>query len=208
MKTKLYLAIAYALGCGTGLLISNLYFKKKYNEEANKRADDEIEDMRQWYEEWNKTCSAEQERPIIEPVSPEVEEKESEDIVQSLKVTSASMKRVNYCGKYGVDPAEEEHPMDDNDSNIYAGSQEFIELVDDYEIGSEVGLGSEELIYYMGDKTLVVSDTEEVIFDPKRIAGNFLEEFEKDPSRTSLRVKSRGTIYEILRCNAKYEEGD
>lgn len=187
-------SIGTLLGGACGFLLSKFMLEKKYHE----KADEEIEEMRKYYEDAFNVVKSYESEEKTETISEE-KQKESKE--------KRHLDPVDYR-HYFTDPAEEEYPIDEEELQEMIDADEYHQrtMDNDPEEFTEEGTGelpnffdTQILTFYTED--LVVAEGDSEIIDYERLLGNCLEagDFTINDERTTMFVVNYEleTIYEI-----------
>lgn len=200
--------LIFIVGAALGALSSCLYFKKKYEQ----KADEEIEDMRKWYDKQLKEHGIDihKDEESSEPAS--APESYSTDAVPNASESSfirgekhVKHETIDYTKYYRA--AESEHPTED-----YSEDPEIISRED---FGRDGRFSKVTLLYYSVDGNLTLSEdqTEELIneFDEvQSMVGDTLAKSgfadEEDQEVLYLINRGRSCYYEIRKIYGRYKE--
>lgn len=236
MNNLIKYLITFAIGAASGSGITYILVKKKFE----KKADDEIAEMKEYYDHHALTYEELVKRGRIadEPK----EEKKDEDIPQSYqssapkegKLVRGGVKKavpidytVFYKPEDDTDPAESEHPRDDDEEmqKEYQGSvltQEHQQakhreprIIKHSDFGSEPHYTTQTLIYYTEDDILTLGEdqSEEEVADFDEIEsmiGDALTKYgflDNDEDHIYVRNDQRCCDYEIVKVFGSFYDG-
>ena len=238
MNNLIKYLITFAIGAASGSGITYILVKKKFE----KKADDEIAEMKEYYDHHALTYEELVERGRIADDGRK-EEKKEEDIPQSYQssapkegklVRGSAVKRavpidytVFYKPEDDTDPAESEHPRDDDEETQkeYQGSVLTEEhqqakhreprIIKHTDFGSEPHYTTQTLIYYTEDDILTLGEdqSEEEVADFDEIEsmiGDALTKYgfvDNDEERIYVRNDQRCYDYEIVKVFGSFYDG-
>lgn len=206
--------LIFAAGAVVGGVTSGLFLKKKYE----KKADEEISQMRQYYDGKEKEEPAAEESTEENDIpSYESEHIESPEDKEKHK-NPVPAQPVDYTSCYNYE--EMEHPEDDivdNGASITNSYQESSKnppkLIKMSEFGEEPNYETATLLYYM-DNGVLTTESDEVIGakdldEISSIVGDVLKKYRFDTNnwdRIYVRNFARACDYEIVKVFGAFEE--
>ena len=238
MNNLIKYLITFAIGAASGSGITYILVKKKFE----KKADDEIAEMKEYYDHHALTYEELVARGRIADGGRK-EEKKEEDIPQSYQssapkegklVRGTGSKKavpIDYTAFYksedDTDPAESEHPMDDDEEmqKEYQGSvltEEYQQakhreprMIKHSDFGSEPHYTTQTLIYYTEDDILTLGEdqSEEEVADFDEIEsmiGDALTKYgfvDNDEDHIYVRNDQRCCDYEIVKVYGSFYDG-
>lgn len=211
MLKKVMLGIAiFATGVITGSVITNIVVKEKAVQEANEKAAEEIAEVREMYR--NKNRKEQNEKEIIE--EPVVEEAEKIDPLkikpQSDREDYTSYHKIaqNYVSQNEEKP-EKKCNISDLNTLTYDKTADRPYVIDPEEYGEEDDYDTMELTYFIGDKTLVDENADDVIDEPDLHIGlDNLAIFDEFPGASSVYIRNDilKMDFEILKDDCAYSD--
>lgn len=177
--------IIFAAGLGIGVGGSYLYFKKKFNDDLEKRIDKEMESLNELYDKVNDEYMRIKHQKVYSPE--DSEETEKEDSPKQAKIFRKDAAEERKVVRYDViskgDPAESEHPEDDDpeedldeykkmgtefESSRTADLRRSPERISEEEVGEYAGYEKETWFYYTVDDDFTTEDGQP-IYDANEI---------------------------------------
>lgn len=195
MKNTLINVIVFATGAAIGSAITYVVTRKKVQEECNKRADAEIEEMRKYLEDKNAT----QIRIMRERIDSMhnileegdiAEDVEEEEFNEEVRADYANLTRKYNIEQKGVPSVPKK-----------------IRVISPDEIGEEPDYDLEALVYY-ADNVLAYSIDDSRVDDPENLVGDALNHFGvlNEDDLVCVRNEYLETDYEITRDSRNYSD--
>ena len=196
MKNTLINVIVFAAGAAIGSTITYVVTRKKVQDECNKRADAEIEEMKRYLEEKNGAqIRIMRERidsmhNILEEGDIATdEEAEDEEFSEEVRTNYANLTKKYNSEQKGVPRVNK------------------IRVISPDEVGEEQDYDLEALVYY-ADDVLAYSIDDRKVEDPENLVGDALNHFGElnEDDLVCVRNEYKETDYEITRDSRKYSE--
>lgn len=211
MKAKIKGLLLFVAGVGIGSFVTRALIKKKYED----LIDEEIASVREHLTN-KKEVVEESEECVDENGMPYKKYPVENTPKTPLDVRRERVTRENYnnlTSIYKTDPAELEHPMDDDedyDCSKNRGDMRAPYVISLGEFNEEMNHFDKTTIYFYEDDEVLTEENEEVINNVNDIVGrDSLEKFgcmSEDPEVVYVRNEKLGIDYEVIRLSRSYAE--
>jgi hypothetical protein len=206
--------LIFTAGLGIGVGGAYLYFKKKFEKDLEERMSKETSELNKLYEKVNEEYMRLRHEGEYNEQS-EHEEKDEAIVTKNSfrKDAAEELKKVRYDRMYASDPAESEHPSEDDDEAAPEEHYEFnekrdrkrhAEIVTEDESNEFPDYERETWLYYQDDDLFVEEETNEPVYNADEILEGEADIWKMDRvNKDSILVMSHRlfTVYELIKID-------